>query len=237
MRKTGLYGFLLLAACVGCVAQPTERELGDFDLKMAYVPTRSMANGLVSPQSTGSVHGGIDISHSSGLYMGQWALNLDPTNAQALETDSYLGFQHPLNADIGYEVGTLINSYPTLEALSKQYYAGLSLYDSRLGTAFSLNPDREDRTLLADLGLLQPLGFDLVVKYSNHALFTPVETDGGAVGRFTDWSVNVSRPWLGIDLGISYSGSSLDQSQCGAYSGSNPYCDDALMLRASRLLF
>lgn len=238
MRKTSLYGFLLLAVCGACIAQPMERELGDFDLKMAYAPTRSMANGLVSPQSTGSVHGGVDISHSSGLYMGQWALSFDPTNAQALETDSYLGFKHPLNADVGYELGTLINSYPTLDSLNvRQYYAGVSLYDSRLGTAFSVNPDRQDRTLLADLGLLQPLGFDLVVKYSDHDLFTPVQTAGGAVGSFVDWSVNVSRPWLGIDLGVSYSGSSLDRSQCGAYSGSNTYCDSAVTLRASRIIF
>ncbi|VFT41263.1 putative lipoprotein [Pseudomonas aeruginosa] len=42
---------------------------------------------------------------------------------------------------------------------------------------------------------------------------------------FNDWSVNLSRPWLGIDLNLSYSGTSLTGSDCSAYSGHNSYCD------------
>ena len=62
--------FLLLASLLWCSvahAQVFQRELGDFDLKLATTPSRSMAQGLVKPSTTGSFHGGLDLSHDSGL--------------------------------------------------------------------------------------------------------------------------------------------------------------------------
>ncbi len=50
-------------------------------------------------------------------------------------------------------------------------------------------------------------------------------------------SSNCSRPWLGIDLNLSYSGTSLTGSDCSAYSGHNSYCDTTFMLKASRPFF
>ena len=60
-----LTGTLLASTVVN--AQVFSRELGDFDLKLATQPTRSMAQGLVKPTSPGSTfHGGLDVTHESG---------------------------------------------------------------------------------------------------------------------------------------------------------------------------
>ncbi|MGC3655054.1 TorF family putative porin, partial [Pseudomonas aeruginosa] len=70
-----------------------------------------------------------------------------------------------------------------------------------------------------------PFGFDVTLKYGNLRLDNPASLSGGGyVSDFNDWSVNLSRPWLGIDLNQSYSGTSLTGSDCSAYSGHNSYC-------------
>lgn len=52
-----------LLASSSALAQVMARDLGDFELKLATSPTRSMAQGLVTPGSSGSFHGGLDLSH------------------------------------------------------------------------------------------------------------------------------------------------------------------------------
>ncbi|MFH7125884.1 TorF family putative porin [Klebsiella pneumoniae] len=53
------------------------------------VRPRSMAQGLVTPGISGSFHGGLDLSHESGWYIGNWTSNLDP--GKPTEIDSYAG--------------------------------------------------------------------------------------------------------------------------------------------------
>lgn len=228
----------LLAGCAAAVNQPVERELGDYELKMSYAPPRSMAQGLVQPNSGTLAHGGLDVTHTSGWYFGQWAANLDPTEGKMIKLDSYTGFKQPLDERFGYELGALLHSYPTLSQRNvEEYYAGLSVFGSRLGAAFSLDPGRSDRTLLADIDLQDDLGFSVTLKYGNHALDNPVGVGNGRNVRvFNDWSINLVRPWLGFDLNLSYSDSSLSALECAAYSGFNRYCDGALTFKASRAL-
>ncbi|KIQ56576.1 TorF family putative porin, partial [Pseudomonas fluorescens] len=79
-----------LMTCSLAYGQVFQRELGDFDLKLGTTPTRSMAQGLVTQSSTGSFHGGLDLSHDSGWYAGQWSPSAGLTSD--LEVDSYMGF-------------------------------------------------------------------------------------------------------------------------------------------------
>ena len=93
-----------LCASLAANAQVMQRQLGDFDLKFATSPARSMAQGLVQPGGLDSLHGGLDASHASGWYFGGWAANLEPD--KPTEVDSYAGFKRPLgNGHLGYELG------------------------------------------------------------------------------------------------------------------------------------
>src|SRR3990167_7581415 len=167
---------LLLGTLLSCSvanAQIFQRELGDFDLKLGTTPSRSMAQGLVKPASTGSFHGGLDLSHDSGFYAGQWAPSMGLSPGANLEVDSYLGGN-------------------------------------------------------------QPFGIGISMKYTTHQLNTPASVDGGYIGSFTDWSVQLSRPFMGVDLNLIYSDSSLSGSDCSAYSGHNSQCDGLVTLKAER---
>ena len=219
-------------------AQVFQRELGDFDLKLATTHSRSMAQGLVKPSTSGSFHGGLDLSHDSGFYVGQWSPSMGLSPSSNLEVDSYMGFKQPFDHSLGYEVGMIHYSYPKVDTLdSQELFGGLTLLGSRFGAAFSNDPDKQNSTLFADLSGNQPFGIGISLKYTTHQLNTPVSVDDGYVGSFTDWSVKLSRPFMGIDLDLIYSDSSLSGSDCSAYSGHNTECDGLVTLKAAHSFY
>jgi uncharacterized protein (TIGR02001 family) len=225
-------------------AQVLEREVGAFDVKLGSTPTRSMAQGLVQPNAAGTFHGGLDLTHDSGWYLGQWVPNAGLSKGATLQMDSYLGFKHafsgaPVTDRLGYELGMIRYSHPDVAGNdSNEFYAGLTMLDSRFGAAFSNAPGRFDSTLYADLGMVQLLGFDMTLKYGNHALDAPILLSGGeAVRVFNDWSLNFSRSLLGFDVDLSYSSSSLEGAGCDAYSGHNARCESQIVLKTEHRLF
>jgi uncharacterized protein (TIGR02001 family) len=239
MLKPSLLLASTLLACPAVDAQVFQREMGDFDLKLGTTPSRSMAQGLVKPSSSGSFHGGLDLAHDSGWYVGQWAPSMGISPASHLEVDSYMGFKQPFDQTLGYELGMIHYSYPQLETLnSREFFGGLTLLGSRFGAAFSNDPDQRNSTLFADLSGNQPFGIGISLKYSTHQLNSPVSiADGGYVSHFNDWSVKLSRPWLGIDLNLIYSDSNLSGGDCSAYSGHNAECDGLLTFKAERAFY
>ncbi|WP_426204816.1 TorF family putative porin [Pseudomonas sp. TWP3-1] len=238
MLKTICLFLASLLASMTAHAQIFQRELGDFDLKLGTTPSRSMAEGLVKPSAVGSFHGGLDLTHNSGLYIGQWSPSMGITPGKNLEIDSYVGFKQPFDQTLGYEIGMIHYSYPKVDTLdSQELFGGLTLLGSRFGAAFSNDPDKQNSTLFADLGGNQPFGIGISMKYTTHELTTPVSVDGGYVSSFTDWSVKFSRPFMGVDLDLTYSNSSLSGSDCSAYSGHNSECDGLVTLKAQRTFY
>lgn len=238
MLKPFLFLLATLLSSSVANAQIFQRELGDFDLKLGTTPSRSMAQGLVKPSSTGSFHGGLDLSHDSGFYFGQWSPSMGLSPGNTLEVDSYMGFKQPFDHTLGYEVGLIQYSYPKVDTLdSHELFGGLTLLGSRFGAAFSNDPDKQNSTLFADLGGNQPFGIGISMKYTTHQLNTPVSVDGGYIGSFTDWSVKLSRPFMGIDLDLIYSDSSLSGGDCSAYSGHNSQCDGLVTLKAAHAFY
>lgn len=240
LKNTLLRLALLLVA--GCATQTkvVERELGDFDLKLGSAPTRSMAHGLVQPTTAGVFHGGLDLSHASGWYVGQWSPSVGLGEGSQLEMNSYLGYaRRPLDEAPGYELGVIHYSFPEIADRDRdEFYAGLNFAGTRLGAALSSKPRRTDSTLYLDFGSVTPFGVGLRLKYGTYALDRPrFFDDGSSVRVFNDWSLNLSRPWLGIQLDVSYTDSDLQGPECGAYSGQNAQCASLLMFRAERPLY
>ncbi len=239
-RWTGALSICAVLACSAASAQVLVRELGDFSLKVGTTPSRSMAQGLVTPATGDSAfHGGLDLTHESGFYFGQWSPSAGIAPDTTMEVDSYMGFKKPFDKTLGYELGVIRYSYPNTDQIdSHELYAGFRIFDSRIGTALSADGGRQDSTLFLDLGDLVPLGVDLRMQYGNHQLDSPAVIEGGGViNAYTDWSFNVSRPWLGMDMNLMYSGSSLSGADCGAYSGHNSQCESTVTFKVVRSFF
>lgn len=238
MRPFPCLLFVSLLSGATAHAQVFQGELGDFDLKLGTTPSRSMAQGLVKPAAVGSFHGGLDLSHDSGVYFGQYAPSIGISPGKNLEIDSYVGFKQPFDQVLGYEVGMIHYSYPRVDTLdSQELFGGLTLLGSRFGIALSNDPDKQNNTLFADLTGNQPFGIGVSMKYTTHQLNTPAAVDGGYISSFTDWSVKLSRPFMGVDLDLIYSDSSLSGSDCSAYSGHNSECDGLVTLKAVRTFY
>ncbi|KAB2517013.1 hypothetical protein F8N49_26165 [Pseudomonas sp. GXM4] len=238
MRPFPCLLFVSLLSGATAHAQVFQGELGDFDLKLGTTPSRSMAQGLVKPAAVGSFHGGLDLSHDSGVYFGQYAPSMGISPGKNLEIDSYVGFKQPFDQVLGYEVGMIHYSYPRVDTLdSQELFGGLTLLGSRFGIALSNDPDKQNNTLFADLTGNQPFGIGVSMKYTTHQLNTPAAVDGGYISNFTDWSVKLSRPFMGVDLDLIYSDSSLSGSDCSAYSGHNSECDGLVTLKAVRTFY
>ncbi|UFH48047.1 TorF family putative porin [Pseudomonas sp. KNUC1026] len=220
-------------------AQLLQRQLGDFDLTLGTTPSRTMAQGLVSPSTGTAVHGGMDLAHDSGFYVGQWAPSLGLTDGSTLELDSYAGYKRSLSPSLGYEVGMMNYARPQLDnASSHQLFAGLRVLGTRIGAALSAASETRASTLYADFGALPLWGIGLSMKVSHYQLATPYSLDGGGqVTAYSDWSMQLSRPWRGTDLNVSWSNSDLNGLGCAAYAGHNPECGGTLTFRAARSFF
>ena len=220
-------------------AQQLERELGDFDFKLSTTASRSMAQGLVAPSAVGTFHGGLDVSHSSGWYGGQYAPSMGLTPNSVLRLDHYMGYKGDVRDGLGLEAGVIHYSQPRLtDADSYAVYGGLSVLGSRLGGAWRNDPDNRTATLYADFGRLPLLRAAMTLKVAHHSLGTPFTVgDGGKVDAFTDWALQLSRPWRGLDLNLIYSNSNLSGNGCGAYAGINAYCEGMLTFKAQRTFF
>ncbi len=231
----------LMLGLSGCASQPqvVEREVGQFDLKLGMAPTRSMAQGLVSPTVGSTFRGGLDLTHANGMYVGQWAPSMGILEGNPLELDTYIGYaQQPLDNALGFELGVIRYSFPELENRDRhEYYGGINLAGNRLGGALRSAPGRTDSTLFLEFDSFRPLDFGVRLKYASHSLDNPRHYSGGSVRVFNDWSLNLSRPLLGVNLDLSYTDSNLSGRECGVYSGQNAHCESFFMFRAQRLLF
>jgi len=70
--------------------------------------------GISYTKERGAVQGGFDYSHSSGLYAGVWASNVnhDALFGNTVELDLYGGYLHQFTPDVGINVGFLQFFYP-----------------------------------------------------------------------------------------------------------------------------
>lgn len=238
-----IYSYLTILAMIVCQpvsAQIMERSYGAFDIKMGTSPIRSMAQGLVTPTGgSTSFHGGFDLTHESGLYFGQWTPSLGVATNTSFEVDHYLGFKKPFDNAIGYEIGVIRYSHPEIKQLdSYEFYGGLRMFDRRIGTAFSSDLGRSVSTVFVDLGSIESLGLGLRMQYASHRFTRPQVGDNGVrVDGFNDWSVNVSRALFGVEMNLTYSGSSLDEGTCNLYSGHNDRCQQVVNLKVARSFF
>jgi uncharacterized protein (TIGR02001 family) len=62
-----------------------------------------------------AIQGGIDYSHSSGIYVGNWNSNVSGNtfpNGSSIEMDFYAGWKKMFNDDFGIDIGTIYYFYP-----------------------------------------------------------------------------------------------------------------------------
>lgn len=111
------------------------------------VSTNYVFRGVSLTGNSAQVSGGLDYSHSSGLYAGTWISNI----SSAYEWDLYGGYSGEYQG-VGYDVGYLYYKYPALhDADYGEVYGSLSYKWFTAGVAYTVNTQVKRSPLTQDL--------------------------------------------------------------------------------------
>ncbi|OUR65771.1 hypothetical protein A9Q79_01930 [Methylophaga sp. 42_25_T18] len=161
-----------------------------------------------------AVSGSADYSHSSGLYVGTWASNVDFDDDADYEIDIYAGFASEFGeSGIGYDLGVLRYLYPGEDYEWNEVYASLSYSYFGVSVAHSGavydNKDKDGTYYSASFDYDLPwyeLGFSAGIGYYDY--------DSGVVNvksaEHTDWRIGLSKSYNTLDLGLTYTGMDSD---------------------------
>lgn len=234
MKKT------LIATALMATSAVAQAEIsGNVTLASDYV-----FRGISQTDNAPAIQGGFDYAHDSGFYLGTWASNVDSTfftnsTDPQIELDLYGGYSGETGGGIGYDLGYLRYEYPGggSNADTNEIYASLSYmgFTGSINYSDELNfvgSDESAYYLAAgyDMDLPMDFGLSLHLGYSDGDAFDSDEfgTD------YTDWSIGVSKPVFGVDLGLTYTDTNLDDDECP--SSNDDICDAIFTVSISKSL-
>lgn len=196
--------------------------------------------GLTQTNGDPALQGGLDYSHSSGLYAGMWMSNVSwlrdfgaYSNGASLEMDFYGGYKGAISGDFGFDVGLLQYYYPgdvapgftkadTLELYGALTWKWLSAkYSSSLNNkTFGVTDSRG--TFYFDVTANYPLTEQLTLvghwgmqKFKGNTLAVSNDT----TASYEDWKIglNYALP-QNFTIGAFYSDTSMSAAQEAFYT-------------------
>jgi len=242
MMKKTLIASALLAASTGALAEIS----GNVALTSDYV-----FRGISQTDNQMAIQGGLDYAHESGLYVGTWASNVDPDffngtgHDPQIELDLYFGYAGELASGVGYDLGYLRYEYPGFgTADTNEIYAKASFGDFNASINYSdelafLASSESAWYIAAGYDTTLPwygIGFSAHIGYSFGDAFDVPDafetaTYFGYNDSYTDWSLGVSKSWMGVDLGLTYTDVSIDSLDCNTN-----ICDGKVVFSVSKSL-
>jgi uncharacterized protein (TIGR02001 family) len=181
--------------------------------------------GISQTDEHPAVQGGFDYAHSSGLYFGVWGSNVDFNDGSiaSLESDIYGGLKFS-NVGINWDIGGNETYYPGTHQGTDHY----NYFEGKISANRELGP--VDTTALFAYSP-NNFGDSGHSAYVNLAVSAPVSDTGfnfqAALGHqwvqnnanfgvpdYSDWSVGLSYPWQGFDIGLKYVDTNLSKIDC-----------------------
>ena len=237
---------LLAAAIVGAgfTAMPAMAQDSDFSFSAnSAIVSEYRFRGVDYSGGDIAVQGGVDLSHSSGIYVGTWGSSIDEDTQGYghTELDIYGGWTGALTDTVTVDVGAIYYLYPNAPEVAGTKYDYIELYSSvglaigpasaTVGVAYapeqSSLSDNDNVYVYTDLGFAvpnTPVSLSAHLGYTDGA-FMAYTNDGTAL----DWSVGASFALTeNISVGATYVGAQSDVAP-GAYN----YTDDTIVATLS----
>lgn len=195
---------------------------GRFTGNVGFV-TDYVFRGISQTREKPAIQGAIDYTHPSGFYLGAWGSNIDfnDTDRASLEIDGYGGYVYT------YENWTVDGrftyyAYPGAKSTyDYDYYeiSGNLTYDfgiPSLTGGISYSPDyfgESGTGVYYSVGtdITLPYGFALNGKIGHQSIDDRVRF---GVPSYTDWAAGVTYDWRGFTLGLQYTDTDLNTSEC-----------------------
>jgi uncharacterized protein (TIGR02001 family) len=185
-----------------------------------------------------AIQGSFDYAHASGLYAGVWASNLSTSDSSSIEIDGYAGFANEFgDSGIGYDVSVVRYFYPGTSGSDtdyNEYFASLSYsyFTAMVGYTPELGGDDDiDETyynLSFDYELPYGIGFNAAVGYTDSD-----RNDGvaGASDSYVDYTIGLSKPFVGLDWSVAYVGTNSDGDD---FAATDSAADDRFLVSVSK---
>lgn len=142
----GVPGKLCVLALAGLLGMAPFAAMADLSGNIGAA-SNYVFRGVSLSGNGAAVSGGVDYSHSSGLYAGTWISNI----TGAYEWDIYGGYSNSYK-DVTYDVGYLHYTYPSLtNADYGEVYGSLSYKWFTAGVAYTVNTDVQRTAAGAEL--------------------------------------------------------------------------------------
>ncbi|MDF1588596.1 MAG: TorF family putative porin [Gammaproteobacteria bacterium] len=164
--------------------------------------------GVSQTDNEAAISGSFDIGHSSGLYAGVWASNVDfeatPDNA-TIEVDYYAGFAGEFGGSgVGYDIGALYYDYPDADSADFfEVHGSLSYSFITAGIAYSddvFGTDTDGTYYTVDAGY--DIGmFSLAAGIGYYDFDDEV---AAGLDSYTSYHVGASTELAGFGLDLSY---------------------------------
>jgi uncharacterized protein (TIGR02001 family) len=215
--KTTIAAALATVAGLAAAADDANNISANVSLTSDYI-----WRGVSQTNEKQAIQGGFDYEHKFEpitWYMGTWSSNVDPTffggsHSPSTELDLYTGFKGEAG-DFSYDAGWLRYFYPggsindtTEWKLGGGWkWFGATYYYSQdwFGTSDSSN--RLEGSF--DYDLPYDISFSAVLG-KNFGDGTKDYFNSG----YADWSLGLSKAWLGVDWGLTYTDTNVNKSDC-----------------------
>lgn len=235
---------LLVSSLLAGSAMTSAEEIGaGFDLSMnVTLASDYVWRGISQTQGKGAIQGGVDLAHESGFYIGAWASNVDFDSNASSEWDFYTGFAFdagPVALDVGLLQYTYVDqsNLNFLEAYASAGIAGFTLgYHYQLAGESASEQTFDYIYASYDLELPAEFGLGFVVAQYDFkdATFFDGPLDLSGQSKYMHYGVTLSKTLLGMDMALTYSTTDLSDDECAGFAGKDTYCNDVVILSASK---
>ncbi|MEP5567097.1 MAG: TorF family putative porin [Halioglobus sp.] len=209
------------AASLLAGATATTVQAGEISANVALVSDYRF-RGISQSNEDIAIQGGFDYAFDNGIYIGTWGSSVDfqdtlVTEFGSLELDYYAGWAMDLGENSNIDVGYIYYDYPGDDGVEGDYqeiYGKFSWRDLTVGMNYS--DDYYGKTedfyyYFADYSFAFAGDWSLDL----HAGYNDLKKNGGflATGEdsYTDYSVGLTWSVVGVDLGATYVGTTLDE--------------------------
>lgn len=165
--------------------------------------------GVSQTQNAAAIQGGVDFTHSSGFYVGNWNSSISSelySGAAGVESDVYAGFKKEIFGGVTVDAGVLGYMYPrtTTDANTTEVYVGASYkavsvkYSQALTNYFGVADSKNSSYIQADASL------PLVDKLSAVAHYGHTNVRNSTDLNYTDYNVGAAYDLSGWVVAAKY---------------------------------
>lgn len=234
--KKSVLGLTVAGLLASSVAAQAE-----FEANVGFV-SDYVWRGQSQSDNAPAIQGGLDYGWDNGVYVGVWGSSID--FADGIEFDVYGGIGGNFSEAFSWDVGLNWYLYPgdngnagnpnsdfdfveVYGSLSYDFGAFALTGGAHYTPEFSWESDSGTYVYLnGDVPLPADFGLSLHVGHQN----VSDNTQWGSPD-WTDWSIGVSKSWMGLDFGLTYTDTNLSKTEC--FGGGN-ICDGTAVLSVGK---